>query len=116
VRPVSPEIADLLLAQQAAHAREMADRTVEETIRLVNDERTRLLTKDQLRMLAFGNDKDIAKLAAQELLTREQASNLTLAHANGDVAGITYTDDGDVDLHVHRAGARDYWLPATGTA
>ena len=117
VRPISPEIADLLLNRQQTHAREMAERMVEETIRQVNAERTRLLTKDQLRLLAFGQDKDIAKLAATELLTREPTSNRTLAHANGDLADIGYGNDGDIYIHVHRVpNATDHWLPPTGRA
>lgn len=117
VRTISPEIADLLLDQQAVHAKQMAERTVQDTIKQVNRERTRLLIKDQLRLLAFGEDKGIAQLAAAELLRREHANNLTLAHANGDVAGIAYTDDGNVDLCLHRSGtAREHWLPPTGEA
>jgi hypothetical protein len=116
VRPLSSEIADLLLNRQQAHAKAMAERMVDDTIKQVNDERTRLLTKDQLRLLVFGDDKDIAKLAAAELLTREPTSNRTLAHANGDIADIGYSNDGDIYVHVHRAGAPDHWLPTTGKA
>lgn len=117
VRPISPEIADLLLAQQQPHAKEMAERTVKETISQINRERTRLLTKDQLRLLAFGEDKDIAKLAAAELLTRQPTSNRTLSHANGDVAEIGYGNDGDIYVRTYRAGtAGDHWLPETGKA
>jgi hypothetical protein len=116
VRPISPEIADLLLERQQAHAKEMAQRTAQETITQVNRERTRLLSKDQLRLLAFSNDKDIANLAAAELLTREPTSNRTLAHANGNLANIGYGNNGDVYVHVHRAGAPDHWLPTTGKA
>ena len=116
VRPISPEIADLLLHQQQIHASHMAERTVQETIREANRGHTRLLTKDQLRLLAFGRDEDIAKLAAAELLTREPTSNQTLAHANGDVASIGYGNDGDIYVHVLRAGTSDHCLPATGTA
>lgn len=116
VRPISSEIADLLLDQQQTHAKQLAERTVQETIREINRERTRLLTKDQLRLLVFGQDKDIAKLAAIELLTREPASNRTLAHANGDVAGVGYANDGSIYVHVLRAGTPDHWLPPTGKA
>jgi hypothetical protein len=107
VRPISPEIANLLLDWQQAHARQMAERTVEQTIREANRERTRLLSKDQLRLLVFGPDSDIAKLAAAELLSREPASNRTLTHANGDAADIGYGNDGSIYVHVHRAGKPD---------
>ena len=117
VRPISPEMADILLDRQQAHARVMAERMVEETLSQVNRERTRLLIKDQLRQLIFGNDRDIAKLAAAEFLTREPASNRTLAHANGDVADIGYDSDGEVYVHVHRvSNATGHSLPATGEA
>lgn len=117
VRPISPEIADMLLDQQQAHAREMAERTVQDTIRRVNNERTRLITKDQLRLLVFGNDKDIARLAAAELLTREPTSNRTVTHANGSIARIGYSSKGKVYVRVHRASnATDHWLPPTGKA
>jgi hypothetical protein len=116
VRPIAPDIADLLLDQQQAHASEMAKRTVQETIREINRERTRILTKDQLRLLVFGQDKDVAKLAAAELLTREPTSNRTLAHANGDIAGIGYDHDGSIYANVHRAGTPGHWMPATGKA
>src|SRR5262245_20737804 len=75
VRPIAPELADLRLAALQLRAREQAERTVAETIRSVNAERTRLLLKDQLRLLVFGDDKDIAKLAAAELLSRDPSSN-----------------------------------------
>jgi hypothetical protein len=102
VRPLSPEVADLLLDHQQAHAKAMAERTVNDTISQINRERTRILTKDQLRMLVFGHDKDIAKLAATELLTREPTSNQTLAHANGDIASIGYGNDGEIYVNLHR--------------
>jgi hypothetical protein len=94
----------------------MAKRTVQETVRETNRERTRLLTKDQLRLLVFGEDSHISKLAAAELLTREPTSNRTLAHANGDTADIGYDHQGDIYVHVHRAGTCDHWLPKTGKA
>jgi hypothetical protein len=116
VRPISPEIADILLTHQQAHAKAMAERTVNDTITQVNAERTRLLTKDKLRLLVFTEDKDIAKIAAAEILTREPASNRTLSHANGDIANIGYSNEGNIYVHVHRAGACDHWLPGTGEA
>lgn len=117
VRPIAPEIADLLLNHQQAHATEMAERTVNDTIREANRGRTRLLIKDQLRLLLFGKDKDIAKLAATELLTREPTSNRTLTHANGNLASIGYGNDGEVYVHIHRIpNSTDHWLPPTGKA
>ncbi len=116
VRPIAPEIADLLLGHQQAHAREMAERTAQETIREVNRERTRLLIKDQLRMMLLVDDHDIARLAAAELLSREPTSQRTIAYANGNHADTGYDATGAVYARIHQAGPWDYWLPPTGKA
>jgi len=117
VRPIAPEIADILLAHQQQHAKQMAERMLEDITSHANRERTRILTKDQLRLLVFSEDNDIARLAAAELLSREPTSNRTLAHANGDVASIGYSDEGNIYVHAHRVlNATEYWRPATGKA
>jgi hypothetical protein len=119
IRPIAPAIADCLQAHRSAENAKHAHRMFTEMMReidRINRERTHLLTKDQLRLLVFGADTDIAQLAAAELLTREPASNRTLSHANGDVADIGYANDGSIYAHVYRAGALDHWLPAIGRA
>jgi hypothetical protein len=116
VRPLAPEIADILLNQQQAHAKAMAERTVKETIREANRERTRILIKDQLRMLLLFEDPDIAHLAAAELLSREPTSQLTVTYVNGNYADVGYDATGAVYIRVYQAGPWDHWLPATGKA
>ena len=98
VRAISPEIADMLAAIHR-HA-----------------ERTRLLLKDQLRMLVFCGEADFAVLAAAELLEREGPA--TLRAVGGFEADIGYDDRGDAHVEVRRPGpvAFPWWVPAGGTA
>jgi hypothetical protein len=116
VRPISPEIADLLQAHRNAVAIEMAERTAQETIREVNRERTRLLVKDQLRMLLRLDDRDIARLAAAEMLSREPASNRTVTYANGDVGSIGYEETGSIYANIYRCAPWHYGSPRIARA
>jgi hypothetical protein len=117
VRPISPELADLLMAHTQERAREMAERTVAETIKAVNRERTRLLIKDQLRMLLLVEDRDFATLAAAEMLSREPTSQRAVHYANGGIADIGHDATGAVYARLDSiARSCGYGLPATGVA
>jgi len=112
----SGEMGRTAVDRQQEHAKEMAERMVGETLSYANRERTRLLVKDQLRMLLLFEDQDIAHLAAAELLNREPTSQRTMAYANGNHADIGYDATGAVYTRIYQAGPWDYWLPTIGSA
>jgi hypothetical protein len=120
VRPIAPELADCIQAHRSAENAKHAQRMYAETMReidRVNAERTRLLAKDRLRMLLLVEDRDIARLAAAEILSREPASNRTIPYANGGLAEIGVDETGTVYARINPiARSWDYWLPPTGRA
>jgi hypothetical protein len=122
---MGPEAAKRALLRAKGY-RTQSRRSAQKPIRQVACERTRLLIKDQLRMLLFGADPHFAHLAGAEMLERDWLTWSPEGWAPGGwvstghhhQAEVRRDDHGNVSVKVIPPDAAPFpfWTPVIGNA